>query len=327
MVLAFLFLIRRSINYPSHWQAFFQASHCKNWNIYIHQKENGNLGWFNRFKLPRHLVVPTKHGHISLVQASNQLLNRAFKQPNNTHFILLSESCLPLKSLQYILSYLNPSFSYFSDYEGYRDRCQSALTFLSQSQIRTASQWCILNRQAVYSILHHPEYLTYFQHVCAADEHIYATILHNHRSKQMIRYGWTTYCQWNVPPLFRGFLLDEDQEFCRPIHYVLLDQSFLISLQQHPQQLFMRKIHPNCMIQYDQHDSYPGDNADVWLNRQHNNPDDLAAAKKHCQDKNYGGFVWHQQTFYFRRQTAAELIEHRQPNPESTLILGGDFPK
>ena len=111
--LAFLFLIYDEINFENIWHKFFINIDKNKYNIYIHQKNNFQLQFFNQYKINQ--IIPTSYqSHISLVLAFNRLIEEALKDPDNSHFILLSGSCIPAKPFNYIYDFLNPNFSYFN---------------------------------------------------------------------------------------------------------------------------------------------------------------------------------------------------------------------
>src|SRR4029078_5027143 len=47
-------------------------------------------------------AVPTKWGDISLVEAESELYKAALKDKSNAYFILLSDTCVPVRSFNYI---------------------------------------------------------------------------------------------------------------------------------------------------------------------------------------------------------------------------------
>jgi len=193
MKLAFLFLIRDTINFPDLWTYYFQSADPSQYSIYIHYKDNIDIGWFNQFKVP--VTIETHWGNISLVKAMNILLEQALMDHENQMFIFLSESCVPIKSIMYILSYLNTSKSYFThtlmsknDYY----RTKSVLKYINPRNIKKAAQWCIINRKhATYLIQQKNNMINIFKDIFAADEHCYITFIYNNFINE-IEYKMTT---------------------------------------------------------------------------------------------------------------------------------------
>src|SRR5438477_5744913 len=126
MKLAFLFLIRTSLNHPFLWERFFETSGLS-YSIYIHYVTNTDIGWFNKFKVSK--IIPTKWGHISLVEAMNLLLEEAVKDKDNDMFIFLSESCIPVKPLTHIKDNLDINYSYFKVFSPQFPRYNPALKY------------------------------------------------------------------------------------------------------------------------------------------------------------------------------------------------------
>lgn len=137
--IAFCFLIYDKINHENLWKAFLKNIDSSKYNIYIHYKENKQLSFFNNNKLNN--TVPTKWCGDSLVEAQLLLLDEAIKDLDNTHFIFVSNSCLPVKSFNYIYNNLNIDKSYFNMAIPY------VKEFSPNIKAYKASQWCILNRK------------------------------------------------------------------------------------------------------------------------------------------------------------------------------------
>ena len=91
--IAFLFLTIDNINHPKMWENYFKDNHEKI-NIYCHPKnpENVTIPWM-KSKIINNLVE-TSWGHI--VNAYINLLYTALADKDNTKFITISESCIPL---------------------------------------------------------------------------------------------------------------------------------------------------------------------------------------------------------------------------------------
>jgi len=181
--LAYLFLIYDSINHEELWSQYFREADSMQYNIYIHYKSQVPLKHFEKYKLPK--CVPTKYADISIVLAQNMLLEQALKDAENTHFIFLSNSCIPVKSFSYVSNYLEKEFSYFNlSPEKHIAEHNRGIT-LGQyfSNVKKASQWCILNRTAAELLvknLSEQELKRYFKNDNAIpDEYMYITYLMN----------------------------------------------------------------------------------------------------------------------------------------------------
>ncbi len=136
--IALCFLIYDKINHEDIWYKWLKNVDKSNYNIYIHYKEDKKLKYFNNHKLSN--CIPTDWCSASIVESHLLLLDQAIKDKNNRHFIFISNSCLPVKSFNYIYNNLNIDKSYFNKgiYMG---------NDLEPNIANKASQWCILNRK------------------------------------------------------------------------------------------------------------------------------------------------------------------------------------
>ena len=93
--IAFLFLVINDINFPTIWDNYFRGNEGK-YSVYCHPKnpENVVTPWLRDNIVPH--LVETSWGYIT--NAYFTLLYEALKDPLNQKFIVISESCLPLRS-------------------------------------------------------------------------------------------------------------------------------------------------------------------------------------------------------------------------------------
>jgi len=175
--IAFCFLVYDTINNEDLWELFFKNVDKNKYTIYIHYKRNRPLLYLEKYKLTN--CIATKYGDISLVEAQNVLLTEALKDPNNEHFIFVSNSCIPLKSFDTVYDKLNTEYSYFNlmPQEQCFPRCDSALRYVVEQYIQKASQWCILNKKHANLLVTQTEYMVWFKNVYAADEICYISYL------------------------------------------------------------------------------------------------------------------------------------------------------
>ena len=147
--IAFCFLIYDKINHENLWNTFLQNIDTTKYNIYIHFKQDKELKLFNDKKLNK--TVPTEWCGESLVEAQLLLLNEAIKDQDNEHFIFISNSCLPVKSFNYIYQKLDSDKSYFNV-------ASSNITQFNENMpAHKASQWCILNRKHTHMLLNNKQ--------------------------------------------------------------------------------------------------------------------------------------------------------------------------
>jgi hypothetical protein len=200
--IAFCFLIYDVINQEELWNTFFQNVDTNKYRIYVHYKTNKPLTYFEKYKLNN--CIETKYGDITLVHAQNILLEEAIKDKDNQHFIFISNSCIPVKSFEYVYHNLNEEYSYFNiaPQSSCFPRCNNVLKFVDKYKIQKASQWCILNRKHTEIMLNKKEYLLWFNSSVVPDEHCYITnIFQNNLQNEIITTpnlanGATTFINW-----------------------------------------------------------------------------------------------------------------------------------
>jgi len=200
--IAFCFLIYDTINHEDLWFLFFKNVNKDKYNIYIHYKDNKPLKYFEEYKLNN--CIETSYGDISLVLAQNLLLEEAIKDNNNEHFIFISNSCVPLKSFNYIYNNLKEDFSYFTLAKQKQcfPRCNNTLNFIHINFIQKASQWCILNRKHTNLMLNNLDYINWFNYKgTIPDEHCYITnIFYNNLEEELViakdELEFTTFVNW-----------------------------------------------------------------------------------------------------------------------------------
>jgi len=103
--LGLLFLTREDVHHPTVWREFVDERPDRV-RVLSHPKSPDALkgGFLDGTMIPdRH---ETAWGTISLVKASLALLRRALEDESLTHFVLLSESCVPIRPLSEMLRHL-----------------------------------------------------------------------------------------------------------------------------------------------------------------------------------------------------------------------------
>ncbi|KAG9160376.1 hypothetical protein Leryth_008783 [Lithospermum erythrorhizon] len=133
-------------------------------------------------------------GRISMVDAEKRLLAYALKDTHNQHFVLLSDSCIPLRSFDFVYNYLmytNVSFvDCFEDPgpHGNGRYSERMLPEVEKKDFRKGSQWFTLKRQHAIIIMADSLYYSKFRDYCQpgmkfgrncySDEHYMPTYFH-----------------------------------------------------------------------------------------------------------------------------------------------------
>ena len=188
--IAFCFLIYDTINHEELWKKFFDGVDKNKYNIYIHYKDDIPLNYFEKYKLNN--CVDTEWGTISLVKASNLLFKTAYDHDNeNYKFVLLSNSCIPLKGFDKIYNKLTSNdYGYLNATEDVNVNNKNCKIYKENpKKYGKASQWIILNREMVKELaFHHDEWIDRnFGDVFTPDEIYYYTMLkHKNMENKLI---------------------------------------------------------------------------------------------------------------------------------------------
>ncbi len=179
--LALLFLTRGDVHHPGIWRKWI-AEAPDQVTIYSHPKNPKEIegGFLDGTAIPD--LIPTQWGEISLVRASLSLLREALKDEDNTHFVLLSESCLPVQSLTRILLRLKHDgrsrfgFKSLDQASATRKHRASTAPEVPPGCWRFHPQWWLLDRTAAKVVTRNDD-TSQFENFFASDEAYFGTTL------------------------------------------------------------------------------------------------------------------------------------------------------
>ena len=242
-VLGLCFLIYDRINHEELWHNWLRNVDKKKYKIYIHYKNDMKLKYFEKYKLKN--CIDTKYADISLVKAQN-LLIKASVNDNCTHQILLSNSCIPLKSFDNVYTKIIEEISYFNLLPNnlYKHTKIIGSTKMDISKIHKSSQWCILSKHHSEIILKDKINYEELSKCYAPDELVYLTILYVYKNELIITNNVassaTTFTNWS------------DMDYPYQDHYGLKNYSKITKqeidyLLKQPC-LFGRKFNPDCKV-------------------------------------------------------------------------------
>lgn len=255
MKIAFLFLIYDEIVHEDLWFKFFEGVDPSLYTIYIHYKENKKLKHFEKFKLDN--CVDTKFADISLIYANNVMLREALKDKQNKKFINLSQSCIPLKSFDYVYNFLtcdnDSHFFHAAKRHKCFPRCDKLLEYIPRGKIDKSNQWFILNRTiAERSSVKKSFYLDHlYKDIYAPEEHYYITLVNELGLQGETSFTdtymdeATTFVNWGSPGLKYKYKTTGTKE--HPKEYFEIKEEELVHLL-NSQCLFGRKFHKDCFI-------------------------------------------------------------------------------
>lgn len=183
--IAFLVLSRGDVNHPQIWRDYLAQSEGSA-KIYAHCKDIDSLG-ADSFLLP-HLIeeqIPTEWASASLVEATLALIHAAHKDSSITHFILVSESCVPVRPYAELINSLRldarsrmtiTPWTEMRKYHVLKAQRLENLPTIRKEVAHFQDQWMCLSRADVDTCLK-KNWLPEFANVFAADEAFFATVL------------------------------------------------------------------------------------------------------------------------------------------------------
>ncbi|XP_061346181.1 glycosyltransferase BC10-like [Gastrolobium bilobum] len=168
---AFLFMTPGSLPFERLWHMFFQGHEGK-FSIYVHASREKPVH-VSRYFVGRDIhSEPVSWGNFSMVEAEKRLLANALIDPDNQHFVLLSESCIPVRHFDFVYNYLlftNVSFieCYFDPGPHGNGRyIKYMLPEVEEKDFRKGSQWFSMKRQHAIIVMADSLYYTKFKHHC-----------------------------------------------------------------------------------------------------------------------------------------------------------------
>jgi len=245
--LALLFLIYDEINQEELWFDWLKNIDTNKYSIYIHYKippSNKKLKYFENNKIKN--CVETAWGDISLVKAQNALLENALKDSANTNFILLSNSCIPLKKFSHVYDSIDTNKSYFNLFEGdIFPKYDKIKEYTNENNILKASQWSILCRKHAELLYNDRNiYYKWYDNVVVPDESAFITYLnHKNLENEII-------LNINSPYNSTTFVLWINSTDSSPKTYDSISNEELDYLVKDSKCLFGRKFKTTCNLSY-----------------------------------------------------------------------------
>jgi hypothetical protein len=185
-VVAFLFLTRGDVNHPQIWREYLNEA-GDSAKVLAHTKDTSQLAE-DSFLAHAQIreKVDTAWGSISLVHATLALLRAALEDGESTHFILVSESCVPVRPFDDLSSGLrldDRSRIRVSTQEevrraGHVDKARvlDAISGIEKKFALFQHQWMCLCREDAL-IVTEKDWTPFFKNVYVPDECFFATVL------------------------------------------------------------------------------------------------------------------------------------------------------
>ncbi|KAM0985854.1 hypothetical protein ACFX13_013299 [Malus domestica] len=187
--IAFMFLTPSALPFEKLWDKFLHGHEGK-FSIYVHASKERAIH-LSRYFFNREIRSdPVIWGKISMVDAERRLLANALQDPDNQHFVLLSESCVPLYTFDHIYDYLmNTNISYVDCFEdpgphGNGRYSEHMLPEIEKKDFRKGAQWFSMKRRHAVIVMADNLYYSKFRDYCKpgfdgrnciADEHYLPT--------------------------------------------------------------------------------------------------------------------------------------------------------
>ncbi|XP_074581983.1 glycosyltransferase BC10-like isoform X2 [Curcuma longa] len=188
--IAFMFLTPGSLPFEKLWEIFF-LGHEGKFSIYVHASREKPIHVSPLFIGRDIRSAKVVWGKISMVEAEKRLLANALQDPGNQHFVLLSDSCIPLHKFNYVYDYLmGTNISFIDSFwdpgaHGNARYTEHMLPEIEEKDFRKGSQWFSMKRQHALIVMADNLYFTKFKLYCKpgfdgrncyADEHYLPTL-------------------------------------------------------------------------------------------------------------------------------------------------------
>ncbi len=245
-MIAYCFLTYNDLERIDIWERYFEKKN--DFKVYIHSKEPIQP---YKYSFPVNIIKdPIKtinKSHISIVEATLHLLKRAFEDDENiTHFVFLTQSCIPLYEYNKMSNLINKfKKSVISIKIGNRQDRYNSLHFILRHKIKynqfvKQQPNMILTREDVEWLIKN-DYTEYFKNMECPDEHYFVNIFLYIYNKEFIRQQ-INFCNPDLQKtqaithykIDKHFIMRNRNIgflFCRKIHkYTWIDLEYLFSL-------------------------------------------------------------------------------------------------
>jgi hypothetical protein len=196
MKIAFCFLTYDIIVRYDLWNKFFENIDQEKYSIFIHPKNIGkssNSKYSFQYNIVKNRVNTTSKDNISIVYATLQLLKEAYYSDQKiTHFIFLSQSCIPLYSFNTIYEVVT---KFPNSVLSYIDKNRKERYFQLSPQLKQIIKYnnfvkqqpnMILTREDLMFLLVN-NYTNHFVNMTCPDEHYFINVLLHILKRKIIK--------------------------------------------------------------------------------------------------------------------------------------------
>lgn len=238
MKVAFCFLVYDTIVRYDIWNNFFENIDPEKYTVFIHPKYKTDLSNLHfKYTTIKNIVNTTSKDNITIVKATLQLLREAYSD-DITHYLFVSQSCIPLYPFDSIYNFLgNVQYSILSfitnnKKERYHKLSNTMKKYISYSNFVKQQPNMILVNQDV-KILMKNDMTDHFKNMQCPDEHYFINVLLFIMNKKIIRQQ-ITFCNYD---LYKT----------QAIQFNNIDKTFIINIRQIGF-LFLRKVNNKSNI-------------------------------------------------------------------------------
>ena len=183
--IAFLFLTRGALPHDHLWARFFQDQDPATYAIHVHAPPDFTFDATttsspDALRLFRRVIIPnpvasTAWGAASVVLAEKRLLARALLDPTAERFVLLSESCVPIRPFPRVRAVLlDTDRSFVESSPDRHQRWPGAYDLRAAAEIpratRKGSQWFAMTRHHANVVAGDERLFRAFERYCAAND-------------------------------------------------------------------------------------------------------------------------------------------------------------
>ncbi|XP_059634621.1 glycosyltransferase BC10-like isoform X2 [Cornus florida] len=169
--IAFMFLSQGTLPFEKLWDKFFHG-HDGRFSVYVHASNERPVHSSRHFMNSDIRSDKVVWGKISMVDAERRLLANALKDPDNQHFVLLSDSCIPLRNFDFVYNYLMyTNISFIDSFvdpgpHGNGRYTEHMLPEVEKKDFRKGSQWFTMKRKHALIVMADNLYYSKFRDYC-----------------------------------------------------------------------------------------------------------------------------------------------------------------
>ena len=246
--IAFCFLTYDEIIRYDIWNYFFRNCDSEKYTVFIHPKNmiTYNDNYTFKYNIVKNIVNTTGKDNISIVHATIRLLKETYDCDKNsgdvsqniTHYIFLTQSCIPLYSFNYMYNIITqfPSSVISSIDNNKKDRylqlSNTIRPYINYNNFVKQQPNMILIKNDVETLIN-KNYTEHFKNMQCPDEHYFINVLANILKKKIIK-KQINFC-------------NNDLRRTQALEFKIVNKIFIDKIRNNGF-LFMRKISKNSIV-------------------------------------------------------------------------------